>query len=231
MNSPLKKSRKPYVGPAGGVGPVSELKMRPVEDREWAFGLAGSLSCKDAITEIKNKLGIDLKWEMCYWRFFQWQEQQHRLEDYADSIRQRLESGTLGDSDSVESCRHGHAALLMEEAVRNRDGKTFIGVARVSLSESRLEQLARKIDVAERRVELDRRRLNWEIKKHKNAVANKEPPESNLSPDEREAAVCQILGMSDEMAEHIHNVNEERARREAAQAAESANGTGGQPTQ
>ncbi len=213
----MKRNRKPYVGPNGNLGPVTQLKLRPLEDREWAFSLTGTLTRKDAITEIKNRLGIDLKWEACFSRFIQWQEQQHRLEEYADSIQQRQEFGKLADSDSPESCRHGHAALMMDEAARNRDGKTFIGVARVSLSESRLAQYARKIDVAEQRVELDRKRLHWEIKKYRNAVAAAKPPRSYYAAEERERAVNQILGISDETTAHVRKTNEENSRRQAVE--------------
>ncbi len=195
MNGSPGKSRKPYVGPDGNIGPLSQLKLRPLEDREWALSLAGSLSSKDAILEIKNKLGIDLKWEMCFSRFVQWQQQQHRLEDYAESLRQRQEFGQLANSHAPASCRRSHAALLMEEAVRNRDGKTFIGVVRASLSEDRLEQYARKFDLMEQRLNLDRKRLDWEIKMCKNAVAAAKPPKRRrLSPDEKQTRIRQILG-------------------------------------
>jgi hypothetical protein len=213
MSTPPRKSRKPYVGPVGNVGPVTQLKLRPLEDREWVLSLAASLSGKQAIIEIKNRLGIDLKWDMSYSRFIQWQEQQHRLEEYAESLQQRREFGELGDTDSPEASRNGHAALLMEEAVRHRDGKTFIGVARVSLIESRLAQYARKIDVAEQRLELDRKRLDWEIKKHKVATAVAKPPKRRrLTQKQTVRRVCQILGISEPAAEHTRKANEEQRR-------------------
>jgi len=40
--------------------------------------LATTRSGADAIIEIKNRLGIDLKWETAYARFIHWQQQQHR---------------------------------------------------------------------------------------------------------------------------------------------------------
>jgi hypothetical protein len=194
---PQFKSRKPYVRSDGNVGPLSQLKLRPLEDREWALSLSTTHSSKDAITEIKNRLGLDLKWEMSYSRFIQWQQQQHRLEDYFDSIRQRRESGELGKAGAVEADRHDHATLLMDEAARSGDGKTFIGVARVSLSESRLAQFARRIDLARQRVKLERKRLEWEIRKQKRAVAALKPPKCDcLTPEEKKAAVAQILGIS-----------------------------------
>jgi hypothetical protein len=194
-NAQVQRNRKPYVGPAGNVGPVTQLKLRSQEDREWALSLAGSLRRKDAIVEIKNRLGIDLKWEACYSRFVQWQEQQHRLENYADSVQQHREFGDTEDSASREARRQGHAALLMEEAVRKSDCKSFVGVARVSLSESRVALHSRKIDVAEKWLDLERRRLAWEIKKHKEAIAAAKPPKRRrLSPDERQKRIRQVLG-------------------------------------
>jgi len=56
--------RKPYIRRDGHVGPISQLKLRPLEDREWAASLATTLSGADAIIEIKNRLGIDLKWSV-----------------------------------------------------------------------------------------------------------------------------------------------------------------------
>jgi hypothetical protein len=192
---PTIHSRKPYVRIDGQVGPASELKLRPWEDREWALSLAATHSIKDAILEIKNRLGIDLKWEICYRRFCRWQQQQHRLEDYVESLQQRGEFGELADSAASEPHRHGHAALLMDEAVSAGDAKTFVGVARVSISESRLALHAGKIDVERQRLHLERRRLDWEIKKHRDATRAARPPKRRMmTAEERQARIRQILG-------------------------------------
>jgi len=56
--------RNPYIRRDGHVGPISQLKLRPLEERDWAASLETTLSGADAIIEIKNRLGIDLKWSV-----------------------------------------------------------------------------------------------------------------------------------------------------------------------
>src|SRR5262249_38628679 len=110
----------------------------------------------------KERTGIDLKWDANYSRFLKWQLQQDRLDDYLDSLQQFAQTCDL---QTAQAARTAHAALLMCEAVRNNDSKAFVNVARVSLAESRLPQSPQKIALPRQRVELQSRRIDWEIKR------------------------------------------------------------------
>jgi hypothetical protein len=188
--------RKPYIRRDGHVGPISQLKLRPLEEREWAASLATTLSGADAIIEIKNRLGIDLKWETAYKRFIHWQQQQDRLEDYAESLQQRHDFAETAGPATSEANRDANAALLMDEAARKSDGDTFAKLARISLSESRLTLNARKVDLLRKRIDLDRKWLAWAIKKERGAVVAARPPEKpKMTADERQARIRQILGV------------------------------------
>ena len=188
--------RKPYIRRDGHVGPISQLKLRPLEDREWAASLATTRAAKDAIIEIRNRLGIDLKWETAYARFIHWQQQQHRLEDYAESLQQRHDFAELANPAASEADRLDNTALLMDEAVRKSDGDTFAKLARISLSESRLALNARRVDLARQRIDLDRKWLAWAIKKERGAVVAARPPQKpTMTADEKQARIRQILGV------------------------------------
>jgi hypothetical protein len=190
--------RKPRIGPAGALTPITQLKLRSLDDREWAAGLANSLSRADAVAEIKNRLGIDLKWETAYSRFLQWQEQEHRLQEYLESIQQRQKSGQLRKSASTQECRASYTNQLMDEALRHNDTKTFIGAARVSIADTRVAQQIRKMDLASLRLKLDQQRLEWEIKKHKLSLPPKPPRKRKMSAAEKRRRIRQILGTGPE---------------------------------
>jgi hypothetical protein len=133
VNDPPKPQpqRKPQIGAGGARTPITELKLRSLDDREWALSLTNTHSREDAIIEIKNRLGIDLKWETTYSRFIRWQEQKHRLQDYLESIQQRRDLGNVAKTNPSAS-RSGYTAQLMDEAMMKRAKKTLSqgGVAR-----------------------------------------------------------------------------------------------------
>jgi len=84
----------------------------------------------------------------------------------------------------------------MDEAVRNGDGKTFVSVARVSISEGRLALHAEKVDLVRQRIDLDRKRLAWEINKHRRSVTAAKPPEKpKMTAEEKQRRIRQILGV------------------------------------
>jgi hypothetical protein len=146
--------------------------------------------------EIKNRLGIDLKWETACARFMRWQQQQDRLEDYAESLQQRYDFVEFGGPASPEANRHANAGLLMDEAVRNGDADAFAKLARISLSESRLALNARKVDQLQQRIGLDDKRLTWEIRKHQRATAAARPPKKpKMTAEEKQKRIRQILGV------------------------------------
>jgi hypothetical protein len=111
VNDPPKpqSQRKPQIGAGGARTPITELKLRSLDDREWALRLTNTHSREDAIIEIKNRLGINLKWETTYSRFIRWQEQEHRLQDYLESIQQRRELGNVAKTNPSAS-RSGYTA-------------------------------------------------------------------------------------------------------------------------
>jgi hypothetical protein len=47
--------RKPYIRRDGHVGPISRLKLRPLEDREWAIPLGRATQKTHKNTEKHNK--------------------------------------------------------------------------------------------------------------------------------------------------------------------------------
>ncbi|MGP8235100.1 MAG: hypothetical protein ACLQVW_06805, partial [Limisphaerales bacterium] len=57
-------SRRPHA--------LTELKSRPQEEIDWACDLDSAMTRAQAIAQIKERLGIDLRWPTTYARFLQW---------------------------------------------------------------------------------------------------------------------------------------------------------------
>jgi hypothetical protein len=57
--------RKPYIRRDGHVGPISQLKLRPLEEKDWAVVVAARLPKKPTMTadekqaRIRKILGVD----------------------------------------------------------------------------------------------------------------------------------------------------------------------------
>ena len=56
--------------------PLTELKSRSKEEIDWACDLDSAMTRAQAIAQIKERLGIDLRWPTTYARFLQWRRQQ-----------------------------------------------------------------------------------------------------------------------------------------------------------
>jgi hypothetical protein len=93
----------------------------------------------------------------------------------------------------------------MDEALRHNDAKTFIGAARVSIADTRVAQQIRKMDLAELRLKLDQKRMEWEIEKHKLSLPPKPKRTRKLSPAEKRKRIRQILGTGPEYLPHYYN--------------------------
>jgi len=146
-------SRKTRVLPGGQIPPLTQLKLRSYEDRDWALHLGDFVCALEAIEEIKNKLAIDLKWQSSYTRFCQWQAQQERLEDLQDSLQDLEEIRLQGDpAATIQSVRTLAMAVLLNEAYKDKRVDLFAALNRQLLAEQRLALEERKLNLREKAI-------------------------------------------------------------------------------
>jgi len=140
-------SRKP--------NPLTELKSRSKEEIDWACGLDSAMTRVQAIAQIKERLGIDLRWPTSYARFLQWRQQQRiqngltaRLETFRQFEKQSDLPASLAALEATAT------ALFLEQAVLQQDAVLFLSLLRLRLRQRTLALQEKKLSLDQARLQL-----------------------------------------------------------------------------
>ena len=135
--------------------PLAQLKSRSKEEIDWACDLDSAMTRPQAIAQIKERLGIDLRWPTTYARFLQWRRQQRIQNGLAarlDKFRQFEKQTDLPAS--LAALEATAAALFLEQAILQQDAALFLSLLRLRLRERTLALQEKKLAL-----EQDRRQL------------------------------------------------------------------------
>ena len=160
---------------SGKPHPLAQLKSRSKEEIDWACDLDSAMTRTQAIAQIKERLGIDLRWPTTYARFLQWREQQRLQSGLAarlDKFRQFQEQCDLPAS--LAALEAAAAALFLEQAVHQQDAALFLALLRLRLRE-------RTLALQEKKLALNQDRLHLEAAAQPPPQAVPVPPGSPLS--------------------------------------------------
>jgi hypothetical protein len=135
--------------------PLTELKSRSKEEIDWACGLDSAMTRAQAIAQIKERLGIDLRWPTTYARFLQWRHQQRiqsglaaRLETFRQFEKQSDLPASLAALEATA------AALFLEQAILQQDAALFLSILRLRLRERTLALQEKKLALEQARLQL-----------------------------------------------------------------------------
>jgi len=160
---------------SGKPPPLAQLKSRSQEEIDWACDLDSAMTRPQAIAQIKERLGIDLRWPTTYARFLQWRHQQRLHSGLAarlDKFRQFQAHCDLPAS--LAAIEAAAAALFLEQAVLQQDAALFLSLLRLRLRE-------RTLALQEKKLALNQDRLQLEAAAQPPPQAVPEPPGSPLS--------------------------------------------------
>jgi hypothetical protein len=109
-----------------------------------------------AIAQIKERLGIDLRWPTTYARFLQWRQQQRIQNGLAarlDQFRQFEKQSDLPAS--LAAIEATAAALFLEQAILQQDAALFLSLLRLRLRERTLALQEKKHALEQARHQLE----------------------------------------------------------------------------
>jgi hypothetical protein len=155
---------------SGKPPPLAQLKSRSKEEIDWACNLDSAMTRAQAIVQIKERLGIDLRWPTTYSRFLQWRRQQ-RIQS---GLAARLETFRQFDKKcdlpaSLAALEATAAALFLEQAILQQDATLFLSLLRLRLRE-------RTLALQEKKLALEQDRLQLEAASKQPPLALSEPP-------------------------------------------------------
>src|SRR3954462_5497368 len=87
-------NRKTRVEKDGAVPPLRQLKLQSEEIIEWAFGLREEFSIKEIREKIKERTGIELKWDSSYTAFCQWYQWQMEMNEATEMVEECVDWAT-----------------------------------------------------------------------------------------------------------------------------------------
>jgi hypothetical protein len=190
---PPKNRKMRMPGKGKPLPPLTQLKQRPLTDREWAYALQSKMSSEDARGEIREKLGISLGSDTSYSEFLSWHAAQLRLERNNNTIEQFEEFyRKKNPAASREEIRDSGIAYFLAASIAEDDKAGFNAIANLDLREKEGNTRAafeeKKISIAERRVAVLE-------KKASQADQAKGVLEGNLTPEQKQARMREIFGI------------------------------------
>ncbi|MGP8236474.1 MAG: hypothetical protein ACLQVW_13810, partial [Limisphaerales bacterium] len=136
--------------------PLAQLKSRYKEEIDWACDLDSAMTRAQAIAQIKERLGIDLRWPTTYARFLQWCHQQRRQSGLAARLGEFRQFEAQCDLPaSLAAIEAAAAALFLEQSVLQQDAALFLSLLRLRLRE-------RTLALQEKKLALEQDRLHRE---------------------------------------------------------------------
>lgn len=189
--------------------PLARLKQLPVEEREWAYSLRNQVNAATGAVytnsecrgEIRERLSISLGSDSAYSDFCSWQFRQRQWDVLADI--QELDEQTLRDRfPNLSRDKIRDAVIKRQYAVAELqdDPKFTLAVIKVDQAESsgrtKAELDQARLKLQEVSLAHDERRLKLLEQKAAQADEAQKVVESPLTPEQKQAKLREIFGMS-----------------------------------
>ena len=137
-----------HINPSKPNAPLTRLKQSDPEDVRWAYELGQNSTAVQARAAIKEKLGIEIKWDSQYSVFRNWywrREMVERHKELNDEATKEFISSTAGPALRAYTLQRLHAT---SDAMR--DPKLAIELIKLEHKEEELVLLRRKVELMEK---------------------------------------------------------------------------------